>query len=315
MQALQQGGPRPREVEVSSWSQTASWSSKLMCGALLSLPLQLPSVYAAIRTARLRESVRNELRLHRPACVIAGLSFASYVVAISAKENAAQNTLHIMQSFGVPYLFPFVRSSLDVIGLFQLLTVASVVYGTCKQASPPYSARPVKGWLFTRLDWSLCVSWTDWWAGAGAVQVGRVHGLCARAAVLPHHDQQLQELLPVQLLVSPEPLSLACMRFKVCVGPEAPVLSAAHLCLLYRETGNVMSPSQPSCTWFLQNDKAHAGGSNRAFLFEWAAVHAPSSEEAICLDARVSLYAQFMQVRDGLHGMVALLCRRPRACC
>lgn len=61
------------------------------------------------------------------------LAIGAYILTIAAKEDAALKTLFLLEEVGHGYLFPFVRPTLDTVGLFLLLTVASVIYGACKQ--------------------------------------------------------------------------------------------------------------------------------------------------------------------------------------
>lgn len=92
------------------------------------------TVYAALRLRK--TATRREPYLlvwHKPALILAALTIACYVTTIAAKEDAALQTLFLLRKVGRAYLFPFVRPALDTVGLFMLLTVASIVYGSCKQ--------------------------------------------------------------------------------------------------------------------------------------------------------------------------------------
>lgn len=90
-------------------------------------------IYALVRTWRVPRQERYVLVWYRPALVLVLLAIGGYILTVGAKEDAALKTLFLLEEVGHGYLFPFERPALDTVGLFLLLTVASVIYGACKQ--------------------------------------------------------------------------------------------------------------------------------------------------------------------------------------
>ena len=151
------------------------------------------TVYAALRLRK--TPTRREPYLlvwHKPALVLAALAVACYVTTIAAKEDAALQTLFLLRKVGHAYLFPFVRPALDTVGLFMLLTVASIVYGSCKQEPESFKVgacvreRGEETGSFSLINLPPPPSTKN-----DKNTVGGLYGLCPRLAVLPHHHRQL----------------------------------------------------------------------------------------------------------------------------
>lgn len=118
-------------------------------------------VYAAIKlrkTSTTRAEGPYLLVWHKPAVVIAGLSVLCYLATIAAKEDAALQTLFLLRQVGRSFLFPFVRPALDTVGLFMLLTVASIVYGACKQEPESFKWAAFTAYVHVLLSYPILIA-------------------------------------------------------------------------------------------------------------------------------------------------------------
>ncbi|EKU21203.1 hypothetical protein NGA_0147800, partial [Nannochloropsis gaditana CCMP526] len=153
-----------RRVNVSFLAFVLVLFAANFCNLLLLL-------YATYRTRRVPRSSRYLLVWHRPALCLVGLAIAAYIVTIAAKEDAALKTLFLLDKVGHGYLFPFQRPTLDTVGLFLLLTVASVVYGACKQEPESFKWASFTAYVHVLLSYPILISnfqayhlygfWTD----------------------------------------------------------------------------------------------------------------------------------------------------------
>ncbi len=115
-------------------------------------------VYAAIRTRRVPRLDRYVLVWATPALVFVGLAMLCYILTIAAKEDAALKTLFLLGEVNHGYLFPFVRPTLDTVGLFLLLTVASVIYGACKQQPESFKWAAFTAYVHVLLSYPILIS-------------------------------------------------------------------------------------------------------------------------------------------------------------
>ena len=139
-----------RRVNVSFLAFVLVLFAANFCNLLLLL-------YATYRTRRVPRSSRYLLVWHRPALCLVGLAIAAYIVTIAAKEDAALKTLFLLDKVGHGYLFPFQRPTLDTVGLFLLLTVASVVYGACKQEPESFKWASFTAYVHVLLSYPILI--------------------------------------------------------------------------------------------------------------------------------------------------------------
>lgn len=81
-----------------------------------------------------------------------------YLGTIAAKEDAALQTLFLLREVKRAYLFPFVRPALDTVGLFMLLTVASVVYGACKGEPESFKWAAFTAYVHVLLSYPIVIA-------------------------------------------------------------------------------------------------------------------------------------------------------------
>ncbi len=126
-------------------------------------PTRKKTVYASIRLCRRRRAPDGGgapylLVWHKPALLLAALAIACYLTTIAAKEDAALQTLFLLQKVGRGFLFPFVRPALDTVGLFMLLTVASIVYGACKQEPESFKWAAFTAYVHVLLSYPIVIA-------------------------------------------------------------------------------------------------------------------------------------------------------------
>jgi hypothetical protein len=114
-------------------------------------------VYALFRTWRVPRQERYVLVWYRPALVLVLLAIGGYIVTVGAKEDAALKTLFLLEEVGHGYLFPFERPALDTVGLFLLLTVASVIYGACKQEPGSFKWAAFTAYVHVLLSYPILI--------------------------------------------------------------------------------------------------------------------------------------------------------------
>jgi hypothetical protein len=117
----------------------------------------LLQIYACVRTRRVPRQERYVLVWHRPALVLVFMAIGAYILTIAAKEDAALKTLFLLEEVGHGYLFPFERPTLDTVGLFLLLTVASVIYGACKQQPESFKWAAFTAYVHVLLSYPILI--------------------------------------------------------------------------------------------------------------------------------------------------------------
>ncbi|KAM3574802.1 hypothetical protein VYU27_003227 [Nannochloropsis oceanica] len=115
-------------------------------------------IYALVRTWRVPRQERYVLVWYRPALVLVLLAIGGYILTVGAKEDAALKTLFLLEEVGHGYLFPFERPALDTVGLFLLLTVASVIYGACKQEPGSFKWAAFTAYVNVLLSYPILIS-------------------------------------------------------------------------------------------------------------------------------------------------------------
>lgn len=76
----------------------------------------------------------------------------------TAKEDAALKTMFLLEKVGKSFLFPFQKATMDVVGLFLLLTIASVIFGVCKQQIEAFKWASFTAYVHVLLSYPIIIN-------------------------------------------------------------------------------------------------------------------------------------------------------------
>ena len=125
---------------------------------LIVISIQLYAAYTWAKQRMPRHEVPYIMSGYHGCLVLSAISFSAYICTVILKEIASWTTQDVYVEAKWEGIFPYQRPTLDVVGLFMLITVTTCISGWCRQDTELFKNGAFTAFIYLCLAYPLIVN-------------------------------------------------------------------------------------------------------------------------------------------------------------